>query len=264
MIRRRRHAPRDQIQRALKRSRWRQILTWLAPRWIALLTAISCFTLTLVLLSSQSFIVEHVVVRRESASSHEAITRATELTHVVGQNIFLLHAQRVAQEVASVPSVLHAHVVPRLPNLIEIEIVERTPIAAWHTTGGIYLIDDQGYAIGEVSPEATATDLLIVKDTTGRDFGLGERVNQRSLLAARELVKALPAIGMTARDVEYSPQGVVLTTESGWRVIFGETDNLNAKLAGFAAIVEFARKENVKIAVLDLRPHERPYYQLAP
>lgn len=263
MSRARRTAPRNHIQHAMRRSRWRVTLDWLAPRWLALLTAVTCFVSVLAMLMSGAFTVEQVVVRRESASASEVITRATQLSHVVGHNIFLLNAQRVAREVADIPSVLHARVIPRLPNVIEIEIVERTPIATWHTGNAVYLVDDQGYAVAEATPESPNTGLLMVKDSTGRGLQLGERVNQRSLLAARELVRALPAAGTAAKEVEYSPHGLVLITDSGWRIIFGETDNLNAKLANLATIVELAKKENLKIAVLDLRPTERPYYQLA-
>jgi hypothetical protein len=96
---------------------------------------------------------------------------------------------------------------------------------------------------------------------------VGDRVDQRTLLAARELVKALPAAGVKVREVEVGPNGLVFTSETGWRIIFGEvaqTKGLNDKLANLASIADAAQKNNLKIAVLDLRPKDRPFYQLAP
>lgn len=265
MIRRRRSTrPPSQIQRALRRSRWRTALQWLRPRWLSILGALGCFGGVLGIFISPSFRVEQVTVRRDAGSAGEEVTRATQLAQVIGQNIFLVNTQRVAQEVAQVPSVRQARVMPRFPNAVEVEIVERAPIAVWQTPHGGFLVDDQGYVLaeaGEGTPPSKPS-MMTVRDTTGRELRLGDQVSQRSLLAARELVLAMPAAGVKVREVELGAQGLVFVTESGWKVIFGETDALNAKLANLAVMTEQAQKQNLRIAVLDLRPKDRPFYQL--
>ena len=100
-------------------------------------------------------------------------------------------------------------------------------------------------------------------DTTGQELRLGDQVDQRALLAARELVRALPGAGAQVQAVEYSPQGLVLVTDGGWRVVIGEARDLNHKLAGFAAVVDLARQHNLAIKLVDVRPRDRPVYQLA-
>jgi cell division protein FtsQ len=266
--RRRRSARAEgQVQRALRRSRWRVTMSWLAPRWLSILAGAALFAGTILLLTSPRFRVEQVVVRRDSASAQAAVTKATQMSQVVGRNIFLINTTRVAQEVAAIPSVLQARVLPRLPNVVEIEIVERVPIATWRAHNGTFLVDDQGYVVAEAPPESGAAAdqqaLLAVNDTTGRAVAVGDQVDQRALLAARELTKALPAAGASVREVEFSPQGLVLVTDRQWRVIFGDTDSLNSKLASFKAIVDLARSQNVNIRLVDLRPKDRPFYQLA-
>ena len=42
------------------------------------------------------------------------------------------------------------------------------------------------------------------------------------------------------------------------------TFTLNAKLTNLATVADLAKKNNLKIAVLDLRPKDRPFYQLQP
>jgi cell division protein FtsQ len=268
--RRRRSARAEgQVQRALRRSRWRVATSWLAPRWLSILAGAALFASTILLLTSPQFRVEQVVVRRDSASAQAAVTKATQMSQVVGRNIFLINTTRVAQEVAAIPSVLQARVLPRLPNVVEIEIVERVPIATWRAHNGTFLVDDQGYVVAEAPPESGAAPapdqqaLLAVNDTTGRDVAVGDQVDQRALLAARELTKALPAAGASVREVEFSSQGLVLVTDRQWRVIFGDTESLNSKLASFKAIVDLARSQNVNIRLVDLRPKDRPFYQLA-
>ena len=290
---RRRRAARTEssVRRALRRSRWRTTLAWLGPRWFAIVAGVALFASSLFLLTSPQFRVEQVVVRRESASAQAAVTRATQVSQVVGRNIFLVNSTRVAQEVAAMPSVLQARVIPRLPNLIEVEVVERAPIAAWRAHNGVFLVDDQGYVLAE-APETDgggapadgggrAADeagrlgqpglpgqleepaLLVVKDTTGRDLAPGDQVDQRTLLAARELAQALPAAGASVGEIEYSPQGLVFVTDRQWRVIFGDTEALNTKLAALKSIVDLARSQNLNLRLVDLRPKDRPFYQLA-
>ena len=256
------------MQRALRRSRWRTTLAWLGPRWLSIVAGGALFSGALLLLTSPRFRVEQVVVRFDSPAAPAGVTRPAQLAHVVGRNIFLVNAQQVAQEVAAIPGVLRAQVVPRLPNVVEIQIEERAPIAIWRAPQGAFLVDDQGYVIAE-APEAVVSrapddqDLLVVKDTTGREVALGDRIDPHALLAARELAKALPAAGAGVREVEFSPQGLVFTTDRQWRVIFGDLDSLNTKLATFKSIVDLARSQNMNIRLVDLRPKDRPLYQLA-
>lgn len=265
MIRRRRSLPPSPIEQATRRSKWRRAVLWLGPRWLSLASALALSALSLAMLSSPLFRVEQVAVSSQSATAQEAMTRATQLSQVVGHNIFLINTMRLAREVAEVPSVLSARVVPRLPNTVEIEIVERVPIATWRTTTGAFLVDDQGSLLADAGQIGGPTNQaeFVVRDTTGRELRLGDQINRRALLAARELAAALPAVGLEVREVEYSAQGLVLLTSVGWRVIFGETDALNAKLANLSAIVEMARAQQLAIALVDLRPKDRPFYQLA-
>jgi cell division protein FtsQ len=214
-----------------------------------------------VLFTSPRFKVEQIAVRRQSASAEAAITRATQLSQVVGHNVFLVNTARVAQEVAAVPSVRSARVVPRFPNHVEIEIVERVPIAVWRTAAGAFFVDDQGYVVAEAGDEVPAT-LPALKDTTGRELHPGDQISQRVLLAAIEVATALPKAGAGVREIEVAPQGVVFTTDAGWRVIVGDAESLNQKLANFAAFVELAKSQSLKVQTLDLRPLDRPFYQV--
>lgn len=257
----RRSQPRpSQIEQALRRSPWRIGLEWAGGRWVSLLGGTLALAGATALAVMPQFKVEQIILQRESKSSAEAMTRATQLAQVVGHNIFLVNSQRVAQEIASIPSVLSARVTPRLPNAVEIEIVERTPIATWQTPAGTFLVDDQGYLVAEA---AGGSDLFPVKDTTGVKLHIGDRVNQRALLAAREMSMAMPEAGVRVSTVEVGATGLVFTSEAGWRIIVGEPESLNAKLANLASVVELAEKNRLKIALLDLRPKDRPFYQLA-
>jgi len=93
---------------------------------------------------------------------------------------------------------------------------------------------------------------------------VGDRIDQRTLLAAREMAKAMPEAGVRVRETEVGPAGLTFTAESGWRIIVGPPDSLNEKLANLASVVDLAKKNGLKISLLDLRPKDRPFYQVAP
>ena len=293
MRRRRASQPPGAIRHALRRPRWRVGLAWLGVRWLSLANAAVLFVLAIALLTSPRFRVEQVAVSRPSPSAQAAVTRATQLSQVVGRNIFLVNTGLVAQEVVALPSVRHARVIPRLPNILLIEIIEREPIAIWRAANGAFLVDDQGLAMADLAAPAASPPvvtgspdrrgeaggaaikaseggatagtgaLLTIHDTTGRELALGDLVDQRAVLAARELVKSLPSFGASVGEVEYSPAGLVLITDGHWRVIVGDTTALNQKLSNFAAIVDLAQAERLNIGVVDLRPKDRPFYQIA-
>ncbi|MGH2370306.1 MAG: cell division protein FtsQ/DivIB, partial [Chloroflexota bacterium] len=149
MIRRRRVARPNRIQQALRRSKGRRLAAWLGARWLSIANGAALFVLALAMMTSPRCRVEQVAVRRQSASSEAAVTRVTQLSQVVGHNIFLVNTERVAREIAGLPSVLSVRVVLRLPNVVEIDIIERVPIAVWRTANAAFLVDDQGYALAE-------------------------------------------------------------------------------------------------------------------
>ncbi|MSQ43144.1 MAG: FtsQ-type POTRA domain-containing protein [Chloroflexi bacterium] len=217
-------------------------------------------------LTTPYFQVEHVVLRRIGAIERVPLTTIASVASVVGQNIFKVSTIDVARQVAQLPGVRRARVLTHLPGTVEIEVEERTPVAIWRTTTGDVMVDDQGVVIAEaaIPPENGAGyDLVVIVDSTGTQVQAGDSIPARIVLAARELITALGALGMHIQKVEYSTAGLVVYIEQGVPIILGDTENLNAKLGQLIALREYSRNQHIQFNLLDIRSPGRPAYRAA-
>ncbi len=67
---------------------------------------------------------------------------------------------------------------------------------------------------------------------------------------------------MNVAALEYSPQqGLALTTDAGYRVVVGDSQNMDYKLAVWQEIEGRLGRETMAGHVLDLRFGDRPSFQ---
>lgn len=227
-------------------------------RWLSAACGLALVWLAGILLSQPAFRVAQITVLYGGPSAETALTKAHQVSHVVAYNIFLLNSRRLGEEIARVPSVKRAKVLPQLPDRVAVELNERQPIALWRTQAETFLVDDDGQVIAEAGERSLP---LVITDVSGRSLVPGDRVERRVLLVAGELQRVLPSLGAAPREIEYNWAGLTVVTDGGWRVLFGDLEHLNRKLQYLAAITALAQRQNLRLALVDLRPKDRPYYQ---
>lgn len=244
-------------------SGWRVVARWLGWNWLSVANLLALCGVIALLLTSPQFQVTQVIIAREAESS-ATLAQAHELSSVVGKSIFLLHTERLAREIEALPSVRSAQVRVRLPDRVIVEIARREPVAVWQAVNGPFLIDREGQIIGPATDDAPDQPALVIQETSGVERVPGQRIERRILLAARELRRILPQLGVEPLAIEYGTLGLTVVGSTGWRIIFGELEQLNAKLENLAAILDLQRRQPEPVEVIDLRPVERPYYRLVP
>ena len=243
---------------------WHALSRWLGWNWLSAGNLLALAGLVALLLTSPQFQVTQVVIARESASAAAAMTRAHEVSNVVGTSIFLLHTERLAREIEAIPSVRSAQVRARLPNRVIVEIAEREPVAVWRAVNGTFLVDPEGQIIGSTAADAPRLPAVVIHETNGVERAPGHRIERKALLTARELRRVLPDLGVDPLAIEYGTTGLTVVSGDGWRIIFGDLEQLNAKLENLAAILDMQRRQPEAVEMIDLRPVERPYYRLIP
>lgn len=244
-------------------SGWRVFARWLGWSWLSVANLLALCGVIALLLTSPQFQVTQVIIAREWQSS-ATLAQAHELSNVVGRSIFLLQTGRLEQEIEALPSVRAAQVRARLPDRIIVEITKRQPAAVWQAVNGAFLVDLEGQIIGPAADDAPDQPAMVIQETSGIERVPGQRIERRVLLTARELRRVLPQLGIDPLAIEYGTLGLTVVGSNGWRIIFGELEQLNAKLENLAAILDLQRRQPEPVEVIDLRPVERPYYRLIP
>ena len=205
-------------------------------------------------LNSEFFAIKEIVVNRDqSYAPWQPEARLKRL--YIGRNIFTVDLKQAQALINSeFPQVRKVEVRRNLPEILEIDIVSREPIAVIDTNGGI-VIDAEGVvlAVGE-KPE----DLIKIK---GISFFFnvplaGERVDNKKLDRAIVLVKVLRrkvcGNGDSIQYVDISDRNNVLIGVSGVIVKMG-TDDFSGKIEELKRILNDPRIDVKDIKYIDLR-----------
>lgn len=232
------------------------------------------FTLGIVylLFFSPVFVVSELLV--EGPTTPEMETRFTEL---VGKNIFRLASDRLEQDLkVQYPYLKSITIYRGLPNALKIVVAARQEALIWESRGTRYLVDNEGFAFGEVparlSHEALAglteqpatnpyPDLPLVTDQENGPVKIG------SILVAPEFVqftltlhrdfKSTTGIGLVALRVGETTFQIEAVTDQKFIVFFDTTRSAERQLSSLGQLLPVYR-DQIKEYV-DLRVAGRAY-----
>jgi cell division protein FtsQ len=146
------------------------------------------------------------------------------------------------------------------PQTVRITIVERSPWALWQTPTQSYVVDDEGVVLPiEVAPEG----LPSVVSSIAAELAPGDRVDGDAVALTRTLLEQVPAqLALNVSSFEWTDaSGLTLTTDAGYRVVIGDSQNMDYKLAVWREIEGQLGRESMSGHVLDLRFGDRPSFQ---
>jgi len=226
-----------------------------ATRLLAILLLCGASGLLYHVASAEEFRVARVVVAGNELVSVAELEVAAA---VDGANIFRIRLAEVEQRLQALPAVQSARVTTFLPNGLQIQIAERTPVAIWQTGGTAYLVDQQGHVVGIAGAQQR---LLTIRDLDESDLRTGARVDADALVTTIRLQTLLPAgAGTAARGFEYSQAtGVDALADFGPRVRFGNSEHLEWKASALAAVRRDLDRTGQRAELIDLRFRDRPY-----
>ena len=143
---------------------------------------------------------------------------------------------------------------------MRVVITERAPWAFWQAGEDRYAIDTEGVVLPGSVPLENAP---VIRDVSGpRDWRRGDQVDRDAVVLSRALLERVPEKLAMNVAAEYSPQqGLALTTDAGYRVVVGDSQNVDYKLAVWQAIEGRLGRETMADTVLDLRFGDRPSFQ---
>ena len=191
--------------------------------------------------------------------------RAEEVVSLAGlKGESLLTADLAAAEsrIERLPAVRNAAIERAFPQTVRIVIEERTAWGVWQAGEARYVIDSGGVVLaGGIPPEGAP--LIVNTNAAGAPLNPGDRVDGDAVTLAQALVEQVPAhLALNVSIVEWSTaNGLAVTTDAGYRVVLGDSENMDYKLAVWKRIEEQIGREAMSGHVLDLRFGDRPSFQ---
>jgi len=214
----------------------------------AFLLSVGLAVLVFGFLFSRDFPVKVVVVQGNKVAYADAIT---ELSGAMGQSIFSVDSQQIAQRVATHPAVSSAKVTTEFPDTVVIQLNERVPALAWHTGDQVALVD----ARGDVIALANDPSLPVLTQTSGIGPKPGTRVAEGIVQASLYVHEKM---GTKLAQLGYDPtSGLTAQLNDGRTVVLGDGSKIPLKVS----VLQTVLKLPDQWTRLDIRQPDRPYYQ---
>jgi cell division protein FtsQ len=240
----------EQAQR--QESRLRRIRWWRIGVALAFMTVVAGL---IGLYFAPVFRVQNVEVSgAETIDTQEVL----DLVDVEGDSILRVNTNEIAERVRTLPMVYDVSVTREWPQTVRIEVTERSAWGYWKSGDSVYPIDVEGFVLAGVLPPEGA---ITIEDTGAPSaLATGNRVDEDAVFLAQVLLDRIPEnVAPTAGAIKYSAEtGITIETSAGYRVVIGDSQNFEYKLAVWKALEEQLGPEGMAGHVLDLRFGDRP------
>ena len=194
---------------------------------------------------------------------------------VTGANVFWVDRGQVAERLRALPLVERVEIGARLPDTVDISIVERQPAAFWVSGDHSYLVDNEGVILKAVDADTQQAracagqpcdprlaPLPTVAQLDGQPLTPGDRVDAGALVTSARLGTLLPAVGVQPLGFEWSPEsGLEVPTRDGWRARFDESGNIDQQIVALRSIRDELARTRATAQVIDVRFGDRPYFR---
>ncbi len=244
--------PDDRLERRLRRIRWRRSAVALAIVG-AIIGMVAMYWSPLVRVQE---------IQIAGTDNLDAFQTA-QLAALGGQSMLLrLDLERAEASIEALPLVKSVEATKRWPHTVHIQITERPPWGYWQVGDATYVIDVEGVVLPDLPDVRPAEGAPVIEDLSSAIvLRPGDRVDSDIVaLVLATLERAPEALGIS--NLEYSPEvGLSLTTESGYRVVLGDSQNVDYKLAVWQALGQELGPDAMVGRTLDLRFQDRPSLQ---
>lgn len=234
---------------------------------VAIIVAVLTLSLVYVALYTPVFSVQKIDISGTKIVDPYAITNGLK---VLEQPLLTLDRKQIRLNIlASYPEIKDVAVKPQFPNTLELQIIERVPIAEWHQEGGSVWIDSEGYAF-----EARENNLGLPIVEALSPAPAPAELNSEDMIGARPFI--FPQLASAVQTVaRMLPQGTIITYTpedglswidpiGGWEVLYGKTDgNNDEKMTVYNQLVTELAQRGIVPTLINVEYPSNPTYQTA-
>jgi cell division protein FtsQ len=215
-----------------------------------------CFLVLLYL--SPVFRVQNIEIVGAADADRQQIA---DMVQKKGNSMFTATFGGSESQIAALPQVKSVDISRHWPNTVRVTVVERQPWGTWIAGATPYVIDREGVVMPEGFPAPEGS--LVIKALASPPLLAGDTVDQDAVALTAALVAELPLrMGINVSEVDWSTaRGLTVTTDAGYTVVVGDSENIEYKLAVWQQIDLELGRESMIGHVLDLRFGERPSLQ---
>tara|TARA_B100001123_G_C15341978_1_gene1035360 strand:+ start:5800 stop:6534 length:735 start_codon:yes stop_codon:yes gene_type:complete len=235
-----------------------------STKWISLAIALGSLTLIAWFLLSSRFQVHNIQLIRDYASPPPLVDEQVIAENAIifaGLNVFSLNTNDVAGSLHKDPSIQNVSVETTLDGRLVIRIIHRRPVANWITGSRSLLVDETGLVLAEGSDPRLELSIHTLNEPIAKP---GSMVSTKVLEVGALLQRELPLMGIPIDKLSYSAtSGLTATTHSAVELLIGPPEKLARKLRSLQVVMDETSRRGEKLRKIDLRPLDRPTYQLA-
>lgn len=187
--------------------------------------------------------------------------KVKELASLDGDSMLHPNLANAEQQISYLPLVKAVSIDRHWPQTIRIVVTERSPWGYWQVGETNYVIDSEGVVLGDTPPAEGAP---AIKDASNKGrLVSGDHVDLDAVRLTQTLLQKVPeALALNVISFEYSiARGLTLATDAGYRVVVGDSQDVDYKLAVWKAVEGQLGRESMPGHVLDLRFRDRPSFQ---
>ncbi len=229
--------------------------------WLALLAL--GFGIVYLLFGTPYFRVEHPLVK---GTQWVSVAEVEAVLNVNGRLLFMLSPTELEQTLSrAFPEFAAVQVRLHLPNVLEVQVSERTPLIYWEQDGRYTWIDAEGIAL---RPRGEAANLIRVRALTPPPpQPVPDAPSRPPAYLSPDMVEALQQLASFLppdRTILYEARyGFGWEEEHGGRVFFGQTAaEMPARAQVYLYLRRFLEEQGIRPALIDLRYPDVPYYRL--
>lgn len=255
--------PRRRYDVALGAERGAEIQVRVIPSGFLGVRAISMSLIVFAILSLLQFMRAErfkVILPEVEGAQMLNTAQVRSLASVEGQSIFFLDPVQIESRLEEAAEVNNSKVSFRWPNVVSIELEERTPIAAWNDGGRIWWLSDDGIAYIQ---HGERNDLIQISSEAGTlnlsSDELAPAIDPTVLEGVSELQAQLPAVNSWNYDDDH---GLGFVDAQGRQVYLGNGSMAFQKAKAYLAIADKLDSEQIQATVISVTDHNAPYYSV--
>jgi len=187
--------------------------------------------------------------------------------NVAGQPIFLLTPSDIETRLRlNYPELVAVQVTVSLPNLVSVNVKERTPVIRWEQGGGYTWIAEDGIAfrprgemVGLISVVALSAPPV---EGSGSDpLAPAPFISMEMVQALRGLAGHVPPGVSILYDKDY---GFGWNDSRGWRVQFGTSaSDVGLKMRVYESMIDSLSQRGIRPALINVMYPTAPYYRMS-